>query len=414
MEKRLEQEKNLDILNQAFQAFSDTTTKFQEAYQKLEDKVAYLSQELAKKNEELKVNLSELEQTRKYINNILESISDGVVAINLEGTITRINKAAQHITGFTAREVLLKKYTDIFMSVQQNSDFVERITQETRGTGGREMRIKNKAGEEIPIVAYSSCITDEVSEVIGVVITFNDLTKIKQLENEVERSKRLAALGEMAAGVAHEIRNPLGGIEMFASVLDREYKDVPDKRKITQNIILGVKNINRIISELLNFTKTFRKTNFQTIDLVDCLESALSFSMQEVEKRKIQLERSYTHADSFHIFADKDQLQQVFLNIFLNATEAISHDHGVIAIRYVVHPQESCVVIEIADNGGGIKKADIDKVFNPFFTTKTKGTGLGLAISYRIIEAHKGRIVVKSKEGFGTVFSIILPIAYER
>ena len=407
---KIDEQMNLNMLNQAFQAFSTTTTKFQEAYAKLQEQIDYLSQELAEKNVELNRNNIELEQTQKYLHNILENISDGVIALNLAGEITTFNKAAQTITNFSAAEIINKRYDEIFLTTTQGRDFVNDIIQRGTLPEGRETTIKNKSGEEIPVIAYTTLITDEHSRVIGIVITFNDLTTIKQLEDQIERSKRLAALGEMAAGVAHEIRNPLGGIEMFASILERECEHDERKKKIISSILNGVRSLDKIITELLSFTRSFGKTDFHDVDVIDCIESAIEFASQECNERMITIHKKYSAVQSVMVFGNGDQLKQVILNLLLNAAQAITHKSGIVEVISTPHYTEGYVIIEVCDNGNGIKEEYVKKIFDPFFTTKSKGTGLGLAISYRIIEAHGGSVIVESKENKGTRFLIHLPL----
>ncbi len=409
-EVKNKEQMNFNMLNQAFQAFSATTTKFQEAYNKLQEQIAYLSKELAEKNAELNRNVIELDQTQKYINNILENISDGVIALDLKGKITTFNKAVQTMTNYTAAEILNKRYDEIFLTQEKGSDLINDVIQGRVLPDGHETTIKSKSGEDIPVIAYTAPITDEHSQIIGIVVTFNDLSKIKQLEEEIERAKRLAALGEMAAGVAHEIRNPLGGIEMFASILEREYIHNERERKIIQSILKGVRSLDKIISELLSFTRSFGKSDFQNVDLIDCIESSIEFASQEFDKKMIKVCKKYSTGQSIIVFGNGDQLKQVMLNFLLNAAQAISHETGIVEISCSPYYREGYVVLVISDNGEGVKKEHLEKIFDPFFTTKSKGTGLGLAISYRIIEEHGGKITVESKEDTGTRFLVRLPL----
>jgi len=401
---------DVDMLNQAFEAFSQTTNKFQEGYSKLEEKVAHLTQELEDKNIVLQKNIYALNNTQKYLNSVLENISDGVMALDLKGTITTFNKAAQMITNFSAQEAIGKSYDVLFCPKENDGKFLKNIVRDITLLSGKETLIKNKAGQKVPVIAYTSPITDEKSCVKGVVITFNDISHIKQLENEVERSKRLAALGEMAAGVAHEIRNPLGGIEMFSSLLERELADDERKKAIAQNIISGVRSLNKIVTGLLTFTRTLQKTHFRHVDIVDALEVSLSFARKDLDGSNVRIEKEFENLSAVHVKGDSDQLKQVFLNIFINAAQAIDHADGVLRLNCAPCDKDGYVAISISDNGCGMEAGCVEKIFDPFFTTKPKGTGLGLAISYRIIDAHGGRISVESEVGKGTRFLIYLPL----
>jgi len=289
---------SFEKLNELFVAFGGASAKLQESYDKLEGRVAYLTKELEEKNLILEQHVLELDQMQKYLHNVLEHISDGVIALKLNGTIAAFNKAAQNITRFSATEVIGKRYEEIFLPKEVGDDFIENIIQGKTLLSGQETTIQNKSGDLIPIIAYTAFITDEQGEVSGIVITFNDLSKIKQLEDEVDRAKRLAALGEMAAGVAHEIRNPLGGIEMFASILERECKDDERKHAIAQNIMHGVRSLDKIISQLLTFTRSFGRTDYGPIDILDCLESSVSFACQELFEKQITVKKDYTISKS--------------------------------------------------------------------------------------------------------------------
>lgn len=402
---------NIETLSQAFAAFSDTTSKFQEAYAKLEERIGTLSHELAEKNKILSKKIVQLDTMQKYLNNILENVTDAVIAVNFKGVITTFNRAAQTMTGFAARDILGKRYDVVFPLQAKGKEFVSGVINNSHIQSGKETVIKSVTGDQIPVVAYTSPITNEHSRVVGVVITCYNLSHIKQLESEIERSKRLAALGEMAAGVAHEIRNPLGGIEMFASLLERELQGDERKASLSRNIIQGVRSLNKIITELLTFTRTFNRTHFDSIDLIDCIESALCFASQEITRKNIRIEKNFSSSDSCVVYGDSDQLRQVLLNMFLNASQAIDEKEGCIAIDCDYDENQEYALLRIIDNGKGISKKDIEKIFDPFFTTKIKGTGLGLAISYRIIEAHGGTIEVKSVLHKGSEFTISVPVA---
>ena len=404
------QQNEILMLNQAFSAFSETTAKFQEAYSKLQEQSEYLAHELEMKNQVLADKMNELSQTHKYMNSILENVSDGVIAVDLEGYITITNQAAHDITGYSSVESRGKHYSEIFREwpIAEKGIGIHAI-RVLSFKNGNETVVTKKGGVLAPVIAYTSKITDENAEVIGIVVTFNDLSKIKHLEKEIDRAKRLSALGEMAAGVAHEIRNPLGGIEMFASILERECKEDARKQKIASNIMIGVRSLNKIITEMLTFTRTFDKIHFSEVNLGEVLDSALMFVEHELREKKVRINKTLNLISQMNIKGDRDQLRQVFLNLILNAVQACQDDAHLCLGSFV--DADSCSgIISIRDNGCGMSQDVLEKIFDPFYTTKANGTGLGLAVSYRIIEMHGGRITVDSTPGLGTVFSVVLPL----
>ncbi|GHV11459.1 hypothetical protein AGMMS49938_02180 [Fibrobacterales bacterium] len=248
--------------------------------------------------------------------------------------------------------------------------------------------------------------------------------QLKKMQEEVQQSRVLSALGEMAATVAHEIRNPLGGIGGYASLLARSIPPEDPKRKYVDKIIGGISSLNKIVSNLLVYT---RKTNLQkqSTDLVAWADAILAHAEIEIEKekKKIAIERMFP---AVHLTAeiDGERLQQVLLNLLINAIQAIegegkifveiSNSSGVAGsggVAGVLKSSGDFAEIKITDTGKGISPENLENIFTPFFTTKEQGTGLGLAIVKKIVDLHEGEIKVESKVGEGTTVRIKLPIA---
>jgi len=226
------------------------------------------------------------------------------------------------------------------------------------------------------------------------------------MQNQMQHAKTLAAIGEMAATVAHEIRNPLGAIGGFAGLLDRDFKPQDARRDLVGKIVQGVSSLNKIVSNLLVFSRPM-ELQLQEINFIEWLEEILRYSELEVSRleKKILFERDYT-IENFKIHLDPEKFQQVLLNITFNAIQSIDYE-GVIKIKLGLDC-DKFFIISIRDNGKGIPKENMVKIFNPFFTSREQGTGLGLAIVKRIIKLHGGDIEVKSKEGKWTEFIIKL------
>jgi PAS domain S-box-containing protein len=402
-----QEKKSIDGLTEAFELFNQTTFALKDAYDKLEYQAEHLSNELDHKNRALNQNIVELEKTRGYLNNILESISDGVIAVDLTATVTTVNKSVLHVSEYSLQEIVGKRLDTIFVERKLFDYKRPEVLAVKFNRGGVETVIERKDGTTIPIILFSSPIYNENAEIVGAVFTFKDLSTIKKLQDQIERSRRLASIGEMAAGVAHEIRNPLGGIEMFASILMREIKE-DDHRKMLENILVGVRSINKIVSELLNFTRSFRKTDFGDVDLIEVINSAIAFADVELKEKKVTVKKNFAFADQYVMHGDEDQLKQLFLNVFLNGAQAMKENGGVLEI--MLQKKDEHIYVRVKDNGVGIAKENLAKIFDPFFTTKATGNGLGLAISHRIIEAHKGEVAVKSYPDKGTEFIIHFPL----
>ncbi|MDR2732223.1 MAG: hypothetical protein LBB36_03290 [Fibromonadaceae bacterium] len=227
--------------------------------------------------------------------------------------------------------------------------------------------------------------------------------QLKKMQEEVQQSRVLSALGEMAATVAHEIRNPLGGIGGYASLLARSIPPEDPKRKYVDKIIGGISSLNKIVSNLLVYT---RKTNLQkqSTDLVAWADAILAHVEIEIEKEKKQvcIERNFP-AEPLNAEIDAERLQQVMLNLLMNGIQAIEAE-GKISVT--IRPCKNFAEIIVADTGKGIEQENLKNIFTPFFTTKEQGTGLGLAIVKKIVDLHEGEIFVESTCGEGTTFYI--------
>ncbi|GJL79635.1 MAG: sensor histidine kinase [Nitrospinaceae bacterium] len=400
-----------EILNQAFQAFNEATQQLQDSYDDLKERVKLLDLELAKKNEELEKNLTEKEEVKNYLNNILESLTTGVIVVDKEGNITTFNKTAGWITGLTPESCFGKPLPDLF-----HDDLFENIVSRLTKTGGiplsvdREIEAAN--GRKIHIRASASPVLDPEEEQIGTVLIVQDMTQVRQLEIEAQRNQRLRAMGEMAAGIAHEIRNPLGSIELFASMLKKDVEPDEEKSKLVEHIRSGVKNMDRIISTLLLFAKSPRPSQ-QKCNISQLLSNLLEGTPDLIIPETIKIIRTFGNGDML-ANGDQELLKQVFINLIRNAVQAMP-DGGELSLTTQKVSASSdrdhrqFITITVSDTGKGIPSDTLAKIFNPFFSTKDKGTGLGLSISHNIIKAHQGTIDAESEKNKGTTFIVKLP-----
>ncbi len=411
----------MELLQEAFSSFNTATAELQQSYDKLKQQVNDLNIELAEKNITLEKNLKEKEELQEYLQNILENAPNGVTVIDNDGKVKSFNLAAEDITGVRQEEIIDRSINNIFPEIDKSfidtlndkPDAVLPIDEGKRLLERCEVACKN--GDLKIINIYISKLSDRKKRRIGSVIAFEDVTNLRRLEEQVERKNRLEAMGEMAAGISHEIRNPLGAIELFASLLKRDVKGDEPKEELADNIIAGVKSLTNITSNLLLFTKDVRP-KFEPVDLSEIISDALIFTEYASSQKNIELIKDIDN-DSCGIDADPELIKQVLLNLVLNAVQAMKKPGTIsVSVRRLsekekisaTHNSEYIQII-VEDSGPGISKEDIQKVFNPFFTTKHSGLGLGLAIVHKIITSHNGIIEVSSKKNQGTSFSILLP-----
>jgi PAS domain S-box-containing protein len=402
------------LLNQAFDSFKIATSKFERYYQHLMEKLQELDLELRKKNEELEINLKEKEEVKNHLNNILESLSTGVVVIDLRGKITTFNRAAENITGFTSKEVKGRDFDEIlapnfFHNNHLNFGSLKNMQENTEV----ETKIRRKGKDILHVRVSLSPVKTPQEETIGLVLTLQDITQMKRLEEQARRTNRLAAMGEMAVNIAHEIRNPLGSMELFATILRKELEGCGELKELAEHISSGVKSINNIISNLLLFIKPQQKPNFQIVDIHSPLNDSLLFSGHLVKPNSnIQIITSYD-SEPLMVYGDLELLKQVSLNLILNAIQAMPRGGKLtISTRKVKDQQKNSNFVEIRfiDTGIGISREDMPRIFDPFFTKKERGTGLGLTIVHNIIKIHGGTIDIESSEGKGTICIVTLPL----
>jgi len=402
------------LLGLAIDSFNGAALRFEKHYQHLEQRVKELKIELKNKNEDLKKNLNEKEEVKNHLHNILESVTTGVVVVNLKGKITTFNRAAENITGLASKKALGKKLDKIFdLNFFQNIQLDLKSLGAVQGNKEYETEIYRKGEDLVHISLSVSPLTTPQGQKTGFILTLQNITQIKKLEEQASRSGRLTAMGEMAAKIAHEIRNPLGSIELFASTLKRDLEDFDEPRVLSEHISSCVKSINNIISNLLLFMHPLQKADFRIVDLHDPLKDSLFFSDHVIQSNPhIKVITRY-HSDPLMVSGDSELLKQMFLNLILNAVQSMpSGGKLMISTDRIGCPPNGPDLAEIKfmDTGTGISKADIPRIFDPFFTTKKRGTGLGLAIVHNIIKLHGGSIDIRNSKKEGAVCIVTLPL----
>jgi PAS domain S-box-containing protein len=406
------------LLGMAIDSFNGAASRFEKHYQHLEQRVKELKIQLRNKNEVLEKNLNEKEEVKNHLHNILESVTTGVVVVNLKGKITTFNCAAENITGLASKRVLGKKLDKIFdLNFFQNIQLDFRPLGAVRENAEYETEIYRKGEDLVHISLSISPLTTPQGQKTGLILTLQDITQMKKLEEQASRSGRLAAMGEMAVKIAHEIRNPLGSIELFASTLKKDLEDFEEPRVLSEHISSCVKSINSIISNLLLFMRPEQKAGFQIVDLHDPLKDSLFFSDHVIQSNEhIEVITSY-YSEPLMVLGDSELLKQMYLNLILNAVQSMPDDGKLmISTDKIECPQNGPGFAEIRfmDTGTGISKAVMPRIFDPFFTTKKRGTGLGLAIVHNIIKLHGGSIDIRNSKKDGAVCIVTLPLVETR
>jgi PAS domain S-box-containing protein len=358
---------------------------------------------------------TEVQNAKLYNETLLENLTTGVVAVSANGTITVFNNEAGQITELNPREMIDQSLDNLPQGVR---DLLRETLQSSRVQENSELTFTS--GEHDKVVrASSSIFHDQEGKILGALMVLTDITALKRLELQIRRSDRLASLGTLSAGMAHEIKNPLVSIKTFAQLLPERYLD-SDFRETFSNLIgHEIDRIDSLVNQLLRFARP-AKPHLKPMHVHDVLEKSLMLVGHRLYQKEIKLTRSWD-ANVDTIRADADQLEQVFLNFFLNAIEAMKGG-GELTVATEICPAEQWAIpgtngdvrevlrVTIRDSGEGIRREDIPHVFDPFFTTKDYGTGLGLSVVHGIIQEHGGQIEVESELAKGTAFHILLPL----
>ncbi len=366
-----------------------------------------------KKTKELTENLenlaSQLEQNQQYLQNILQASDAAIMVIDRNEKIVAWNKGAEKIFGYTQQEIIGKPSSYLIPSDEEHRDELNYIRDEVNKKGSLEnyeTERKTKTGEKIPVQLNVTKLQNSTGKYYGRTVIIKDVTEVKRLQQQIDQSEKLAVIGQLAAGVAHEIGNPLTSISSLVQILQRRSTDLFVKEQLS-NIKENIDRISKIVRELVDLSRP--PSNVEEVTQInDIIKTALGIVKYDKRVKEVSFETNLDEKSPF-IKIVPDQLVQVFINILINALDAIE---GCGKIKVISSHDEKNIYVDIIDNGCGIESKNIDKIFNPFFTTKEvgKGTGLGLAISYNIVKKVGGDIKVSSTLNKGSKFSVILPI----
>ncbi|MDQ1331617.1 MAG: two-component system, NtrC family, sensor histidine kinase HydH, partial [Thermodesulfobacteriota bacterium] len=341
-----------------------------------------------------------LSRIKAFSDHLVEKMPIGLIAVDSNKRIALSNNTAGSILSVSPPDISGKEAEEILPPALWKLVYG---LKDEKGVIETEIECILKDGKAVPLEVSATELKDEKGDSLGYIILFKDLSEVRSLRREVARSQRLASLGSLAAGVAHEIRNPLSSIKGFA-VYFRERQEKEEDKKIAGIMIQEVDRLNRVVSQLVELARPVSVSK-KPVSLRAVIENSLKLLERDASEKKIEIKTIFT-PEEIQIAIDTDRINQVLLNLYLNAIESMENG-GRLTVS--LSEGEGGAIIKVSDTGSGIGEKEIPRVFDPYFTTKATGTGLGLAIVYNILEAHDGKIAVESRPGEGTTFTIFLP-----
>ncbi len=362
-------------------------------------------------------------ELKNFSDSIIKSIGSGLITVDMENRVTYFNSNAEKILKIPAEKAIGKKITD-FLSKEEVARLLPESTKEEPVDLNREMEISDATGEKVFIGFTTTPWVDNNQQKMGTIISFRDISEIKRLQVEMIRMDRLASLGVLASGIAHEIRNPLAGIKTMAQTLEEEMEPGDSRQEYLSRIIRQVNRMDELLKAFFSYARP-RPPIKKWHDLPDIVHEVTMLLNKRISSSNVTLEENYAKKLP-QIFVDLNQIQQIFINLILNALDAmpkggtltLTAEPVKTALKAVDRRRKNFkrklretlyVKVKVSDTGSGIPTEQLDAIFDPFFTTKSQGTGLGLSIVYRILEEHGGEIQVSSEVGRGTTFTLLLP-----
>jgi PAS domain S-box-containing protein len=404
MSKHFDSKKEtLSIINKSYNQKSDLSSREENA------------KSIEKRYEVLANRTKALEKVYQFHKGIIQSISNGLITIDFSGVITFINTAALKLLDYEYKELVGKYIRDLFVDELEAESVLSELLGKKRMFESRETSLMGRKQNPIPIGFTTTLLQAKEPSYEGVIISFRDLTNLHHFRVQMERIDRLSTLGEVSAGIAHEIRNPLAGIKASAQVLEESFSPGDHRSELVTRIVKEIDRSNELLKKFFNFAKPGKpKQDFVSLDaLIEGIYLLLSSKMR---KKEIKFSKNY-ESDIPDVYVDENQIEQVLINLLLNSLEAMKKGGSItVNLKTTGHSDfntpstgEKMVVLDLIDTGCGIENENLEKIFNPFFTTKSDGVGLGLSISSRLIEENGGKITVESEVEKGTHFSILLP-----
>ncbi len=348
-----------------------------------------------------------LNEMKVYTSKLLETMDNAVISVDNKGNVKTFNRKSEEIFDKKKEEVLNKDCQEVLnLNILGESIFKKCLLEKKNIS--QEIILEEKGLKKKILDLNTSFLADESGEITGVVAVIRDVTEIKDLNEEVARHKRLAALGKLSAGIAHEIRNPLSSIRGLAQFVYNSFSKTDERKEDLNAIIQEVDRLNKLVVQVLDFAK-LQKPNLTHFSLNDLIGKITELFKLETKDKQIKFSPELS-PDISKIQADEDQVKQILMNVIINAIQAIPKKGEIkIKTEKTLLKGKPAIKLIIEDSGIGIPEKDFTQIFDPFFSTKDEGSGLGLSIVYKLVEAHQGEIKVESKEGEGTKFVIFLP-----
>jgi PAS domain S-box-containing protein len=376
-------------LHQAFSNFTAASKSLEAYYQKLQEEVHYLTGVLEETNHQLSEALGQAEESKDFLKGILQGLEEAIIVLDPNEQMIMLNRAAEDLLGHRASETIGRPFHHLDITIREEGTDTWLVTKR----------------KKIQVIFSRSLIQDSEGLVRGYVVLIKDISLIKALESQRERNKRLIAMGEMAAKLVHEIRNPLCSIELYASMLAGDL-ELTVHADLAKGISQGIKSLNHVLTNMHYFAIP-QKPLMAWVDIKKILEELFFMLRPLIEAKRIQLRERLNGQNK--LWGDKELIKQVLLNIMLNAVEATPEDGSVeLTLRKGKQGER---MIEIKDRGSGIPPEYLERIFDPFFSLKEKGSGLGLSIAANIMQAHAGAIKVHNRWKQGACFQLIFPSA---
>jgi two-component system, NtrC family, sensor histidine kinase HydH len=352
-----------------------------------------------------RVTKASLTRIKAFSDNVVENMPIGLIALDDQLRIAAFNHVSanilqlsfQNVVGKNAGRVLPTQLWEIVQRFGKQDKVIEEEIDCTIGNGNI-----------VPLEIGASILQDEKGIFLGYILLFKDLTEIRSLRIEIARTQRLASVGRLAAGVAHEIRNPLSSIKGFATYFKERYPEAPQDQETANIMIAEVDRLNRVVGQLLEFARPV-SVSPKAVLLRDLIENSVRLIEQRAKEKQLTV-KTVNSANVDKAVLDSDRINQVLLNFYLNAIESMKSG-GELGVQLSVDGAENSIKIKISDTGCGIPEKHLSRIFDPYFTTKSTGTGLGLAIAHNIVEAMGGKIHITSRPDKGTTITLTLPNA---